>query len=100
MRFFDRYIHGGVGPEMHQQQGAGRRLLDSLLATRVANGPGRTTTADLPPLQKFPSRPRLIDGDAVVPGSTGGELLPGRLRLGVSDGEPGAANANDFDLED
>lgn len=74
-----------------------RSLLASLLTQLVGNGPGRTTDADLPPAQLFPSRPAI--DDAVVPSSTGSELLPGRIRSpGVGDGEPGATNPVDFDF--
>lgn len=87
----------GQSAEQLQRPGIGRRLLDSLLGDRAANGPGRTTTADLPPAQVFPTRPSLDAVDAAVPGATGAPMLPGSRRLGLGDGEPGWATAQDFE---
>lgn len=91
------YIAGRSAEQLQRGAGLGRRLLDSLMGDRTNNGPGRTTTADLPPAQKFPVRPMLDDGSAVVPGATGAPMLPGSRRIGLGDGEPGYTTAEDFE---
>lgn len=95
------YIAGEVGPEQHQQRGALSRLFSTLRTQVVGNGPTRIATADLPSPQIIPARPMV--SDPVVPGSTGGQSLPGRIRplVGLNhDGEPGAANPVDYEIRE